>query len=158
MHQGDKDNSIMTQQLGTNYRWEHACIFLYFLSLSAPPAKYFCHPSWSTWLTGVLKGQIDSCKIHQTVQELDYIVLHSAYPQGGLYLLDTLDEDDDALGEVPRALRLHKQRLKTLERTVLADWEGRGTVPSGLNPWAGRALVMMAKLQNQRRLDMYINC
>ena len=38
-----------------------------------------------------------------------------------LYLLDTLDEDDDTLGEVPRALRLHKQRLKTLERTVLAE-------------------------------------
>ena len=32
----------------------------------------------------------------------------------GLYLLDTLDEDDDTLGEVPRALRLHEQRLKTL--------------------------------------------
>ena len=39
----------------------------------------------------------------------------------GLYLLDTLDEDDDTLGEVPRALRLHEQRLKTLERTVLAE-------------------------------------
>ena len=39
----------------------------------------------------------------------------------GLYLLDTLDEDDDTLGEAPRALRLHEQRLKTLERTVLAE-------------------------------------
>ena len=40
----------------------------------------------------------------------------------GLYLLDTLDEDDDTLGKVPRALRMHgQQRLKTLERTVLAE-------------------------------------
>ena len=46
----------------------------------------------------------------------------STYPLKRLYLLDTLDEDDDTLGEVPRALRMHgQQRLKTLERTVLAE-------------------------------------
>ena len=59
-----------------------------------------------------------------------------------MYLLDTLDEDDDTLGEVPRALRLHKQRLKTLERMVLAESERSeaGTVPSGLSqPMSRRA-------------------
>ena len=39
----------------------------------------------------------------------------------GLYLLDPLDEDNDTLGKVPRALRMHEQRFKTLERTVLAE-------------------------------------
>ena len=70
----------------------------------------------------MLKGQIDSCKIHQTVQKLDLrFVLSRVRTLKGLYLLDTLDEDDDTLSEVPRALRLHEQRLKTLERTVLAE-------------------------------------
>ena len=50
-----------------------------------------------------------------------YVVLSRVHTLKGLYLLDTLDEDDDTLGEVPRALRLHEQCLKTLERTVLAE-------------------------------------
>ena len=33
------------------------------------------------YITGVLKGQIDNCKIHQTVQELD--AEESTYVQGG---------------------------------------------------------------------------
>ncbi|EJK48232.1 hypothetical protein THAOC_32989, partial [Thalassiosira oceanica] len=51
------------------------------------------------------------------------LCLAKCAPSRDCITFDTLDEDDDTLGEVPRALalRLHVQRLKTLERTVLAE-------------------------------------
>ena len=60
----------------------------------------------------------------------------------GLYLLDPLDEDNDTLGKVPRALRMHEQRLKTLERTVLAERAEALSRLDGLNTWTERDIEM----------------
>ncbi|EJK72010.1 hypothetical protein THAOC_06499, partial [Thalassiosira oceanica] len=72
-------------------------------------------------LQGCSKDRLIVAKFTKRFKNWIYVVLSRVRTLKGLYLLDTLDEDDDTLGEVPRALRLHEQRLKTLERTVLAE-------------------------------------
>ena len=112
------------------------CI-LYMLMRSAPQLSIlsfiFCYLGLHN-KQGCSKDRLIIAKFTKRFKNWIYVVLSRVRTLKGLYLLDTLDEDDDTLGEVPRALRMHEQRLKTLERTVLAQ---RAAALSRLNEQEG---------------------